>query len=114
MTDALVDIPTLDSLVADPAKAAILPPETAQALLIGLVSIQPLLIQRALMLGVTSPAAGASERFLSVEEAAAQYRVTPSWLYRHKRQLPHSQPSRKVLLFPEEKLRRWFAARKTS
>jgi predicted DNA-binding transcriptional regulator AlpA len=113
MTDTLVNVPTLDSLLADPAKAATLPPEVAQRLLIGLVSIQPLLIQRAVMMGANLPAAGSPERFLSVGEVASQYGVTASWLYRHKRQLPHSQPSRKVLLFPEEKLRRWFAARKT-
>ena len=109
----LTNVPSLDALISDPGKAATLPPETAQALLIGLVSIQPLLIQRALMTGANSPAAGSPERFLSVGEAASQYGVTSAWLYRHKRQLPHSQPSRKVLLFPEEKLRRWFAARKT-
>ena len=49
MTEKLVEIPTLDSLMANPGKAATLPPEAAQALLIGLVSLQPLLIQRALM-----------------------------------------------------------------
>jgi predicted DNA-binding transcriptional regulator AlpA len=111
MTEKLVEIPTLDSLMADPAKAMTLPPEVAQSLLIGLVSLQPLLMSRAMM-GSDPPAAGHAERFLSVEEAVSQYGVTASWLYRHKRQLPHSQPSRKVLLFPEEKLRRWFAARK--
>ena len=40
---------SLDALVADPAKVATLPPETAQALLIGLASIHPILLQRALM-----------------------------------------------------------------
>ncbi len=39
---------SLDALVADPAKAAALLPETAQALLIGLSSIYPILLQRAL------------------------------------------------------------------
>ena len=109
----LTEVPNLDSLMADPRKAATLPPETAQALLIGLASIQPLLIQRALMMGANPQATGSPERFLSVGEAVTQYGVTASWLYRHKRQLPHSQPSRKVLLFPEERLRKWFAARKT-
>ena len=42
------DTSSLDALVADPAKAATLPPETAQALLIRLASIQPVLLQRAL------------------------------------------------------------------
>lgn len=43
-----VEIPSLDALLADPAKAATLPPEAAQALLIGLASIHPVLLQRAL------------------------------------------------------------------
>ena len=42
------ETPLLDALVADPGKAATLPPETAQALLIMLASIQPVLLQRAL------------------------------------------------------------------
>ncbi len=47
-------------------------------------------------------------RWLTAEEAARIFPVTPRWLYRHKKQLPHSQPSRKKLLFPEDKLRSWF------
>jgi hypothetical protein len=112
MNEKLVEIPTLDDLMANPGKAATLPPEVAQALLIGLVSIQPLLIQRALMGSGPQPA-GPPERFLTVSEVAAQFGVSERWLYRHKRQLPYSQPSRKLLLFPEDKLRRWFIARKT-
>jgi hypothetical protein len=50
--------------------------------------------------------------YLSVEEAAARFHVTPTWLYRHKRQMPHSQPSRKVLIFPEQAITKWFASRK--
>ena len=44
-----IEIPSLDSLVADPGRAATLPPDVAQALLIRLVSLQPILMQRALM-----------------------------------------------------------------
>jgi hypothetical protein len=51
-------------------------------------------------------------RYLSVEEVAERFRVTSKWLYRHKRQMPHSQPSRKVLLFPEQAITKWFASRK--
>lgn len=57
---------------------------------------------------VTAPDAG---RYLSVEEVAERFRVTPRWVYRHKKQMPHSQPSRKMLLFPEAALQRWFARR---
>jgi hypothetical protein len=34
-------VPSLDALMANPGNAATLPPEVAQALLIGLVSLQP-------------------------------------------------------------------------
>jgi hypothetical protein len=51
-------------------------------------------------------------QYLSVEEVAARFHVSKVWLYRHKRKLPHSQPSRKVLLFPERAISQWFANRK--
>lgn len=51
-------------------------------------------------------------RYLTVAEVAERFHVTPKWLYRHKKQLPHSQPSRKVLLFPEGPIQEWFAGRK--
>lgn len=50
--------------------------------------------------------------YLTVEEVAERFHVTPKWLYRHKSQMPHSQPSRKVLLFPEQAVTKWFASRK--
>jgi hypothetical protein len=112
MTDTLVDIPTLDSLAADPRLVKALPAPVAEHLLIQITSLLPLLIAKSHTAPMTA-LPGAAERFLTVEQVIAQYGVTERWLYRHKRQLPHSQPSRKVLLFPEEKLRRWFSARKT-
>ena len=108
----LTTVPSLDALVSDPAKAATLPPETAQALLIGLLSVQVILFQRSLV-GSGPQATGPSDKWLTVGEVVAQFGVTERWLYRHKKQLPHSQPSRKMLLFPEDKLRRWFASRKS-
>ncbi len=50
-------------------------------------------------------------KFLTVSEVVERFHVTPKWLYRHKKQLPHSQPSRKVLLFPEQPLLQWFQKR---
>jgi hypothetical protein len=51
-------------------------------------------------------------RYLTVREVCDQFKVSARWLYAHKQALPHSQPTRKVLLFPEEKIARWFAQRK--
>lgn len=51
-------------------------------------------------------------RYLDAAEVSARFHVTRGWLYRHKHKLPHSQPSRKVLLFPEQAITKWFAGRK--
>jgi len=56
--------------------------------------------------------ASPTERYLTVPEVVDRFSVTPKWLYRHKRQMPHSQPSRKVLLFPEQATTKWCAGRK--
>ena len=50
-------------------------------------------------------------RYLKVQEVVDRFGVTARWLYRNKKKLPHSQPSRKVLLFPEAALQRWFKKR---
>ena len=50
-------------------------------------------------------------KFLTVSEVVERFHVSSKWLYRHKKQLPHSQPSRKVLLFPEKPLLQWFQKR---
>lgn len=110
---SLAPVPSLDELVADPAKAAELPAEAARTLLINLLALQPILFQRSLQTAAASTP-DPPERFLTVEQVCERFGVTERWLYRHKQHLPHSQPSRKVLLFPEGKLARWFAARKTS
>ncbi len=62
---------------------------------------------------ISSKVPEVQDRYLTVPEVAQRFGVTEKWLYRHKAQMPHSQPSRKVLLFPERAIERWFAARKS-
>ena len=52
------------------------------------------------------------ECYLSVDEVTKRFHVTARWIYRNKKHLPHSQPTRKTLLFPEAALTRWFAKRR--
>jgi predicted DNA-binding transcriptional regulator AlpA len=108
-----VEIPTLDQLVLDPGKVLTLPPGIARTLLCGLAGVLPVLIAQSGKDSGKADAPATPEKFLNVAEVVERYGVTEQWLYRHKRELPHSQPSRKVLLFPEEKLRKWFANQKT-
>jgi len=61
----------------------------------------------------SAPVAGSDNgRYLTVQEVVTRFGVTDRWLYRHKSQMPHSQPSRKVLLFPEQAITKWIASRK--
>lgn len=106
------EIPTYDQLVKDPGKALTLSPEVARTFLIGWAPVQPLLMVSALKDTGTTEAPADPEKYLTVTQVVAQYGVREKWLYRHKRKLPHSQPSQKVLLFPEKQLRKWFANQK--
>ncbi len=65
--------PSLDQLIQDPAKAAILPPEIAQALLIGLASLQPLLVQRTLM---GSSDKEGEEDLLTIDQVATRLKLS--------------------------------------
>lgn len=49
------------------------------------------------------------ERYLTVHEVCARFHVTPKWVYQNKKRLPHSQPTRKTLRFPEREIERFFA-----
>lgn len=59
-----------------------------------------------------TPAQVPGERWLSAKEVAERFHVTDKWLYKHKKNMPHSQPTRKTLRFPEGPIQRWFASRK--
>lgn len=61
---------------------------------------------------VPTTAQVAEENYLTVQQVCDRFRVSAKWLYRHKKQMPHSQPSRKILLFPEKSITKWFASRK--
>ncbi len=77
-----------------------------------------LLIQLRMLTGsptaasLQTPLPASTGQYLSVEEVARRFHVSRKWLYRHKRQMPHSQPSRKLLLFPEQAITSWFATRR--
>ncbi len=108
-----VNIPTVDELIQDPAKAMNLPPEAARTVLCAVAGLVPMLTARASHHSTSQ--AGPYEtrgRWVTVKEAVAQFGVTARWLYGHKHLLPYSQPSHKVLLFDEDKLRKWFQAHK--
>ena len=81
--NGLVEVPSLDELLANPGKAGTLPPEAAQTLLIGLASIQTLLVQRALM--GTQQQQGASE-LLTIKDVVNRLKISEYRAYELARQ----------------------------
>jgi len=73
----LHDIPSFDALVADPAKADALSPETAKLILLEVLSLEKVLMLRALM-GQSGPA---TEELLTIPEVAARLKVSPDHCY---------------------------------
>lgn len=88
------------------------PPSTCPQLLGELERLKALLWGRMLHTECTPAPQPDNGRYLTVKEVVTRFGVTDQWLYRHKKKLPHSQPSRKVLLFPEKATEKWFASRK--
>jgi hypothetical protein len=107
-----VPVPTLDELVRDPGKVASLPPEAARTVLCSLAGLLPVLIAQSSQVREKPSTAPPAIRWLNVEQVVAQFGLTARWLYRHKHQLPYSQPSRKQVLFDEQKLVKWLTAHK--
>ncbi|MDN5941446.1 MAG: helix-turn-helix domain-containing protein [Nitrospira sp.] len=82
---------------------------------IGLLSILSARAQMRIMQPEAAPLSLPDDGpYLNVDEVATRFHVTPTWLYRHKKDMPHSQPSRKILLFPEQAITKWFASRKAA
>jgi hypothetical protein len=114
MSEPLQIVPTLDVLVSDPNQVFQLSPHSARMLLGGLVGLLPALVAQAARDTGTPQTSPTTERWLTVKEASEMFHVKERWLKTHKDKLPHSKPSRKVLLFPELKLRSWLAAHKAN
>lgn len=82
MSQPVTNIPSLDELISDPGLAATLPPEAAQTLLIGLASIHPILLQRALM-GAQS---GQEDLLLTIPQVAKRLTISKYRAYELARQ----------------------------
>ena len=110
----LIEVPSWDSVLNDPNKTMELSPAAARLVLALLAARLPILIVAATKEETGQTEIAAPSHLINVETVMQQYNVTRAWVYRHKKQLPYSQPSRKVLLFDPVKLAKWFANQKHS
>ena len=67
------EVPSLDSLLANPSSIATMPPEKAQQFLISLSTIHPILLQRAL---AARPIGNDENELLTVEEVAMKLKIS--------------------------------------
>jgi hypothetical protein len=107
---ALVEVPTLDELAAEPNRASALPPTTLQGLLCRCVTVQTVLLG-ALMTASERTADVAAkvpeDILLDVTEAAKRLATSPDWLYRHARRLPFTVRNGRQLRFSSNGIARY-------
>jgi excisionase family DNA binding protein len=105
----------LSELVERPEVAAEVSPVEIPGLLVQLAAVQAVLLSRLVVHGngtstpAPPPAPAAPDRLLSVDEAAAVFKVTRRWLYAHADKMGAHRLSRKVVRFPEAGLRKYLA-----
>jgi predicted DNA-binding transcriptional regulator AlpA len=87
-------VPTLDEIVADPAKVADLPPETVKCLLAKHAAVGELLLARLIAIPVAQPKPDGGEQLIGAAEVAEMLGRGKSWVEHHLDELP----SRRSLL----------------
>lgn len=113
MSEALVPVPTLDEIAADPRRAAHLPFETARTLL-----YRAMIVHNALLAPATTPSPASSQHvapatvMLTPAQAARKFSAPKRLLLAHADKIPGTvRLSRKTILFNEANLDRWFSLR---
>jgi len=103
----------LEDAVKDPARV---PAEEAPRVLCELAAVQTVIAAK---LSESAPAtletskAASPGNYLTVEEVATRYKVSPRWLRERADRIPGAtRPTRKCLRFHEGKFKRWFDSRK--
>lgn len=105
---SLTPIPTLDAIAADPARAAGLPAEARQVLMLRALAALAALAT----LPACQPApAPETDRLLDAREAAARLGMTPDWLYRRAPRLPFTVRLGRALRFSAAGIDRYIRAR---
>ena len=108
----MTQVPTLDELAADPAKAKGLPSEMIMALITRCLTLHEHLLLR-LIVGrrADGHCGGEEDRLLDVKEAAARLSVTVDWLYRHAGALPFTVRTGRKLRFSSAGIVRFISER---
>jgi excisionase family DNA binding protein len=111
MTDELGAL--VQRLVEDPTKLSAITPEQERDLLAVLRAVVGGVPAGPLPAPTVVTSAWSEADLLTVDEAAAQLRVSPRWLYRHAKTLPFARKlSRKVLRFSRSGITRWLATKR--
>jgi predicted DNA-binding transcriptional regulator AlpA len=105
----LMDVPTIDALLADPACITTLPGPVAQHLLIRITAILPALAVQAQTASTAEKPM--EDRLLQIEEAAAILQQTKDWMYRHANELPFTVREGRCLRFSANAIQKYIRTR---
>ncbi len=105
-----IEIPSLDSLVADPGLVQALSSPVVQHILIQVTSLLPLLVAKSH--GVpTTEKSQQEDRLLSIKEAASILGKTKDWLYHHTDSLPFTVREGRSVRFSNNGIQRYIRLR---
>jgi predicted DNA-binding transcriptional regulator AlpA len=108
----LTEVPTLDALSKDPDSILSISPAVALQLLAKVVSLQTLLLARAMAPGTNGhEPASSDDRLLTAAEAAEHLGHSVDWIYRNAKILPFTVRTGRDLRFSAAGLAKWIRAR---
>jgi predicted DNA-binding transcriptional regulator AlpA len=110
--DDLRVVPTLDELATDPAKAVMLTPEVAKALLVKVAGLHVVLLISALTTTPT-PSANGTDRFLDAADVGAMIGKSKSWVEKNTESLPKRRKVGGEGKWSEREIQAWMRHRET-
>jgi predicted DNA-binding transcriptional regulator AlpA len=108
MIEKLIEIPTLDRLMADPGLVQTLPGPIVQHYLIQMTCLLPFLVARSH--GLPTESHG-EDRLLRIQEAASVLGKKKDWMYRHAASLPFTVREGRLLRFSNNGIQKYIRAR---
>lgn len=107
----LVTVPSLQEIIAEPARVSALPTEAIPALRGELARLDTILLTRLLAM-TTNAESDSDDQLLDAAEAAAKLGTSEDWVYRHAKTLPFTvRIGKKSLRFSKAGIDRYIRQR---
>lgn len=113
-TPGLADVPTIDQVATDPARASALSSTALQSLLCRCLTAQTAIMGALVKSSVRTPDISSEpDSLLDVAAAAARLGMSKDWLYRRAKKLPFCVPQGRALRFSSHGIDRYIERRQS-